>query len=67
LLGQALAEVLKLAGPEQDAMAALIFEELADERRWDEAFARSHEPLARLAAKARDDIRAARVRRAAGG
>ena len=64
LLEQALAEVHKLPPPEQDAIAALILEELADERRWDEAFARSQEPLARLAAKVREDIRAGRVRRA---
>ena len=62
LLEEALAEVRKLGEPEQDAIAALILEELADERRWDEAFARSQEPLARLAAKAREDIAAGRVR-----
>jgi hypothetical protein len=62
LLEQALSEVRKLSEPQQDAIAALILEELADERRWDEAFARSQEPLARLAAKVREDIRAARVR-----
>jgi hypothetical protein len=33
LLEQALAEVRKLSAPEQDAIAALILEELADERR----------------------------------
>jgi hypothetical protein len=62
LLEQALAEVRKLPEPEQDAIAAMILEELADERRWDEAFSRSQEPLARLAAKVREDIRAGRVR-----
>ena len=62
LLEQALAEVHKLPAPEQDAIAALILEELADERRWEEAFAHSQEPLARLAAKVREDIRAGRVR-----
>lgn len=62
MLEQALAEVSKLADSDQDAIAALILEELADERRWEEAFARSQEPLARLAAKAREDIRAGRVR-----
>ena len=50
--------------PEQDAIAVLILEELADERRWDEAFARSQEPLAQLVAKVREDIRAGHVRRA---
>jgi hypothetical protein len=62
LLEQAFAAVRKLPEPEQDAIAALILEELADERRWDEAFARAQEPLARLAAKVREDIRAGRVR-----
>ncbi len=63
LLEQALAEVRKLPAPDQDAIAALILEELADERRWDEAFTRSQEPLARLAAKVREDIGAGRGRR----
>jgi hypothetical protein len=61
LLEQALAEVKKLAGPEQDAIAALILDELADERRWQETFARSQERLAHMAAKVREDIRAGRV------
>jgi hypothetical protein len=61
LLEQALSEVKKLPEPEQDAIAALILEELADERRWQDAFARSQEQLSRLAAKVREDIRAGRV------
>jgi len=61
LLQQALTEVQKLPGPEQDAIAALILEEIADERAWDEAFARSRDKLTRLADKAREDIRAGRV------
>jgi hypothetical protein len=64
LLEQALDEIRKLPAPEQDAIAAMILEELADERRWDEAFARSQEPLTRLAAKVREDVRAGRVRQA---
>ncbi len=62
LLEQALAEVRKLPEQEQDAIAALILEELADERRWDESFARSQDLLAKLAEKAREDIRAGRSR-----
>jgi hypothetical protein len=62
LLQQALAEVQKLPQAEQDAIATLILEELADERRWDEAFSRSQDQLARLAAKVREDVRAGRVR-----
>jgi len=62
LLQQALVEVQKLSAPEQDAIAALILEEINDERRWEEAFARSQDQLSRLAAKAREDIRAGRVK-----
>jgi hypothetical protein len=61
LLEQALAEVRKLTAAEQDAVAALILEELADERRWQESFAGTQDQLARLAEKARQDIRAGRV------
>ncbi len=64
LLEQALAEVRKLPQPEQDAIATLILEELADEQRWDEAFSSSQDQLARMAAKVRDDIRAGRIRSA---
>jgi hypothetical protein len=61
LLEQALTEVRKLPEPEQDAIASLILDELADERRWQEGFLRSQDQLARLAAKVREDIRAGRV------
>ena len=62
LLEQALTEVKKLPEPEQDAIASLILDELSDERRWQESFARSQSQLARLAAKVREDVRAGRVR-----
>jgi hypothetical protein len=58
LLDQALAEVKKLPESEQDAIASLILEELADERRWQASFARSQDKLAQLAAKARQDVQA---------
>lgn len=64
LLEKALAEVEKLTDPDQDAIAAMILDELADERRWDQAFARSQEQLGRLADRVRQDIRAGRVRNA---
>ena len=57
-----IAEIQKLPASEQDSIATLILEELADERRWDESFARSQEQLARLAAKVREDVAAGRVR-----
>lgn len=64
LLEQAIGAVRKLTAPEQDAIATLILEELADDRRWDEAFARSQDQLAALAAKVRRDVAAGRVREA---
>lgn len=63
LLEKALAEVAKLTPEAQDAIAALILEELEDEQRWDAAFAASQSQLAKLAEKVRDDIRAGRVRK----
>jgi hypothetical protein len=62
LLEQAIEQVKKLPTTEQDAIAARILEEIADERRWDAAFAGSQPQLKRLVAKVREDIRAGRVR-----
>jgi hypothetical protein len=62
LLQQAFAAVQKLSDAEQDAIAAIILEEIADERRWDEAFARSQGPLGRLADRVRRDIRDGKVK-----
>jgi hypothetical protein len=53
LLEQALAEVHKLPPSQQDAIAALILEELADDEQWEHAFSRSHDALTRLANKVR--------------
>jgi len=61
LLDKALSEVHKLPESDQDAIAAIILEELADERKWDEAFARSQDQLGRLADLVRQDIAAGRV------
>ena len=52
LLEKALTEVYKLSPEKQDAIAAIILEELEDERRWDKAFAESQEILSKLAAEA---------------
>ena len=62
LLEKALAEVAKLAPEAQDALAALILEELDDEQRWDTTFAATQPQLAKLAEKVRGAIRAGRVR-----
>ena len=52
LLEEAFAEAGKLPEPEQDALAAVILDELASERRWDQAFAESADLLAQLADQA---------------
>jgi hypothetical protein len=62
LLQQALTEVNKLPEMEQNAIAGMILDELADQRRWQESFARSQDQLSRVAAKVREDIRSGRVK-----
>jgi len=62
LLQEALAKIRALPESQQDAIATLILDELADEQRWDEAFARSQDQLSRLAAKVREDVQAGRVK-----
>ena len=52
LLEEAFAEASKLSVQEQDALATVILEELASERRWDQAFADSADLLAQLADQA---------------
>lgn len=61
LLEKALTAVYKLPPEKQDAIAAVILEELEDEQQWDEAFAASQEKLAQLAQKVRADIKAGHV------
>lgn len=61
-LQRAIAELQKLPESDQDAIAALILAEIADDQRWDSAFAASQDQLAQLADKVRDDIRTGRVR-----
>lgn len=62
LLEQALSAIQSLPESEQDAIAERILAEIAEDQRWDAAFAKSPEKLARMAAKAREDIQAGRVR-----
>ncbi len=52
LLRQAFTEMAKLPPDEQDAMAAILMEELASEKRWAESFAQSQGALAKLAEEA---------------
>lgn len=62
LLKKVLSEVDKLPPEEQDAIAAVILEELKNERQWQEAFAESQDKLAQLARKVRADIKAGRIK-----
>lgn len=63
LLEKVLGEVYKLSPEEQDAIAAVILEELEDERRWNKAFAESQDKLAQLARKVRADIKAGHIKK----
>jgi hypothetical protein len=62
LLEEVFAEASKLPEQEQDALAAVILEELASERRWDQAFADSADLLAQLADQALAEHRAGKTR-----
>jgi hypothetical protein len=55
LLQKALSELAKLPESEQDAVATILLEELASERRWAASFANSQDLLAKLAEKALAD------------
>lgn len=68
LLEQAIALLKNLPASEQDALAqlsegiaAMILEELEDDQRWDEAFARSPDALALLAATAMAEYHASQT------
>lgn len=58
LLERAIARLQALPESEQDAIAAMILEEIEDDRRWDELFSRSPNVLAKLAASAIAEYRA---------
>lgn len=62
LLKKAVSEIEKLPESEQDAVAALVLEELASERRWSELFAKSQDTLAKLASEALSEHTAGRTK-----
>lgn len=64
LLDQAVTEARKLPAEDQDAIAAVILEEIEDDRRWEEAFARSPGKLAALAARAAEQVKAGQCKAA---
>lgn len=61
LLEQVIARLKTLPTDKQDAIATLILEELEDDQRWDESFARSPNLLAKLAAEAMAEYRAGKT------
>ena len=52
LLEMAIREASKLSAFEQDALAAVLLEELSSEKRWSESFENSQDALAKLAREA---------------
>lgn len=58
LLEKAFAEIAKLPDGDQEAFAQWILDELADEKKWDTAFANSLDKLDKLGAKALAEYRA---------
>jgi hypothetical protein len=58
LLAKALTEVKRLPPSEQDALAAILLQELATEQRWTESFAKSQDVLEKLAQEALAEHRA---------
>jgi hypothetical protein len=56
LLEKALAEVARLPEDEQEAIAALILDEIAAERGWDERFANTQDQLGALVRLARAEV-----------
>lgn len=63
LLEKVLSEVHKLPPEKQDAIAAVILEELEDTQLWDKTFSESEDKLAELAQKVRADIKAGRIKK----
>jgi hypothetical protein len=61
LLQQAIAKLKTRPTGEQDSIAALILEELEDDNRWDESFARAPDLLAKLAGEAMAEHRAGKT------
>ncbi len=58
LLEKALTEVKKLPPSEQDALAAILLQELAAEQRWTESVEKSQDALEKLAQEALAEHRA---------
>ena len=62
LLEKAFDEVKKLPPSEQDAVAAILLQELAAEQRWSDSFANSQDALEKLAQEALAEHRAGQTK-----
>jgi hypothetical protein len=62
LLEKVLREIEKLPPAEQDAVAAIVLEELASEQKWTELFEKSQDVLSRMGEKAPDEHRAGKTK-----
>lgn len=58
LLHQAYEAIARLPKEDQEAIAAMILEEIASEDRWHEALSRTPDAVKRLADEAREEFRA---------
>ena len=65
LMEQAIAKARQLPEADQEAIAAIILQEIESEQRWDELFARpeSADLLARMADEALAEVQAGRARK----
>ena len=62
LLEKAVSKASALPEEQQDALAQILLDEMADEARWDASFARSQDLLAGMAAEAMEEYRAGETR-----
>lgn len=63
LLEQAIEKLLHIPVERQDTIASLILDAIADEDRWDMAFAKSQDKLSKIATRVRQDIKTGRVKK----
>jgi len=61
LLEKAFQEAAKLSEQDQDALACVLLDEIASERRWDELFEATQDRLKELAREALEEHRAGRT------
>jgi hypothetical protein len=61
-LNSAVAEATKLPPEEQDALAAILLEEIASEQRWSQSFSKSEALLESLASEAIAEFKAGKTK-----